>query len=62
MNSLITRSELARRTDGELAALFLRVSQGLARLAPGTDAHRKALGSLDNIARERAARARQPRP
>lgn len=62
MNRLITRSELARRTDSELAVLFRQVSQGLATTIPGSPAHRQALASLENIARERTMRLRLPRP
>jgi hypothetical protein len=61
MNRVITRSELIGRSDTELAALFRQVSLGLAQLAPGSQAHRNALASLENIARERAARMHRPR-
>lgn len=61
MNRLITRSELTGRSDTDLAALFRQVSLGLAQVTPGSPAHRRALGTLENIARERAARRLRPR-
>jgi hypothetical protein len=59
---LITRSELAGRNAGELAALFRQATEALALSEPGTPARRNALASLENIARERAARLHRPRP
>lgn len=61
MNRLITRSELAGRSDGALAALFRQVSQDLAQTAPGSAERRNALATLENITRERAVRAHRPR-
>lgn len=61
MNRLITRSELTGRSNNELSALFHRVSLDLARTAPGSPERRNALASLENIARERAARLHRPR-
>lgn len=53
---LITRTELAGRTEGELSELFREVSLGLARTKPSSPERRNALGTLENINRERAAR------
>jgi hypothetical protein len=58
---LITRSELARRSNSELAELFRSVSQQLVSTKPGSAARRNALASLETIQRERAARQR-PQP
>jgi hypothetical protein len=61
MFRLITRSELTRRSNNELAAIFRQASDALAQSAPGSPGHRNALASLENIARERAARMNRPR-
>ncbi len=61
MDRLITRSELTGRTGPELSVLFRQATEALCRARPGSPEHRAALASLDNIARERAAR-RGPRP
>lgn len=53
---LITRPELAQRSDNELSALFWEVSQELARTEVSTPERRNALASLENISRERAWR------
>ena len=59
---LITDSELARRSDAELAVLFQKVAEALAATKPGTQERRNVVASLQNIGRERARRHRQPRP
>lgn len=56
---LITAFELAQRSNSELAALFRDVSQSLARSDPASPERRNALATLENIARERAARGRR---
>jgi hypothetical protein len=61
MNRLITRSELTGLSDNALSALFRAASEALALSAPGSPARRNALASLENIARERAARMHRPR-
>jgi hypothetical protein len=58
---LITRFELARRSDNELSALFRLVSEGLARTAKGSPERRNALASLENIRCEQAMRLLGPR-
>jgi hypothetical protein len=61
MFKLITAWELQHRTDTELCALFQKVSQEMVKTEPGTDDHRNACGSLENI--KRAINSRQaPRP
>ncbi len=59
---LITNSELSRRTEGELAELFCRVSKALAQTRRGSPERRDALASLENINRERAKRHGGPKP
>jgi hypothetical protein len=59
---LITDTELASRTDVELAVLFQVASEALASAKPGTQERRDTIASLQNIGRERARRHRQPRP
>jgi hypothetical protein len=59
---LITGTELAKRSDSELAAIFGQVSRELSATKPGSPARSKALTSLENVRRERAARAARPRP
>jgi hypothetical protein len=59
---LITDSELARRSDAELAVLFQKAAEALATAKPGTQERRSAVASMQNIGRERARRHRQPRP
>ena len=61
MFKLITAWELQQRTDTELCALFQKVSQEIAKAEPGTDDHRNACGSLENIKRAIHTR-RAPRP
>ncbi len=61
MFRLITRSELAGRSNSELAAIFRQASDALAHSAPGSADRRNALASLENITRERASRASRPR-
>jgi len=62
MFRLITRSELAGRSDNELAAIFRQASEALAQSAPGSTDRRNALASMENIARERTSRQAAPRP
>ncbi len=59
---LITRFELAARSDNELTAIFANVSRQLPRTGVGTPERRNALASLENIRQEQAARLRVPRP
>jgi hypothetical protein len=58
---LITRFDLARRSDNELSALFRQVSQALVRTTAESPARRNALASLENIRREQATRLARPR-
>lgn len=58
---LITRFELARRSDKELSALFRRVSEALPLTEVGSPQRRNALASLENIRREQASRLLRPR-
>lgn len=51
MNQLHTIADLQHRTEGELRALFHRVSQALAGTEAGTPERRNGLASLENIAR-----------
>jgi len=53
---VITDSDLAARSDAELAVLFHVVSQALGRTEPETPARRTAIASLQTISRARAAR------
>jgi hypothetical protein len=53
---LITRLELAERSDSELSHLFWEVSRELARSDIGSAERRNALASLENITHERAWR------
>jgi len=53
---LISNCELGRKSEPELASLFGRVAKALVRTRRGSPARRNALGSLENIARERAVR------
>jgi hypothetical protein len=61
MKRLITRSELTGRSESELAALFRQAAEALAISAPHSAERRNALASMENIARERAARHHRPR-
>ena len=56
MCKLITASELQTRTDGELSALFRKVSQELVQSKANTAKRRNALASLENISREKRVR------
>lgn len=56
---LITESELAGRTDVELAVLFQVVSQALGETVPGTPERRAVIESLRNISMARAGRHRR---
>jgi hypothetical protein len=58
---LITDSELANRTDLELAILFQIASEALARTTPGSPERQTVIASLQNIGRARSARHRQCR-
>lgn len=55
---LISNSELAKRSEGELSALFATVSKKLVRSEQGSPARRNALATLENINRAQAARWR----
>ena len=57
---LITRFELASKSDSELAALYRETFNALARSARESAERRNALASLENIEAERAARLLQP--
>ena len=57
MFKLITAWELQHRTDTELCALFQKVSQEMVKTEPGSDDHRNACASLENV--KRAINARQ---
>lgn len=56
MCTIITASELQHRTDQELSVLFRKVSENLAQSEPGSEAHRAAIASLENIARTMTVR------
>jgi hypothetical protein len=58
---LLTDTELARRSDCELAVLFQMAAEALARTAPDSPARRNVIASLQNISRERARRHLQGR-
>ena len=58
---LITRFELANRSDKELSALFRRVSEVLPHTANESPERRNALATLENIRREQASRLMRPR-
>ena len=58
---LITDSELASRTDLELALLFHMASQALGRTRPGSPGRQAVIASLQNISRARSVRHRQNR-
>lgn len=50
---LISNSELAKRSERELSALFGEVSRKLVRTERGSPARRNALATLENINRAR---------
>ena len=56
MCKLITTSELQTRTDGELSALFCKVSQELVQTKSNSAKRRNTLASLENISREQRVR------
>jgi hypothetical protein len=56
---VITDSDLAARSDAELAVLFHVVSQALAQAKPASEQRRSVVASLQNISRTRAARHHQ---
>jgi hypothetical protein len=58
---LISETDLASRTDLELAILFHMASQALGRTEPGSPARQAVIASLQNISRARRARHRQCR-
>ena len=58
---LITRSELASRSDGELALLFGVAAKALAWTKPGTPERDRVIASLQNISRASAYRHQQNR-
>lgn len=58
---LITDSELANRTDLELAILFQIASEALGRTRPGSPERQTVVASLQNISRARSTRHRQNR-
>jgi hypothetical protein len=58
---LITDSELANRTDLELAILFQIASEALGRTRPGSPERQAAIASLQNIGRARSPRHRRCR-
>jgi hypothetical protein len=53
---LITDTELAGRSDVELAVLFHMAAEALATTAPGTAARNAVIASLQNITRAKARR------
>ena len=57
---LVTRFELASRTESELQGLYRCVFNSLAQSAFGSAERRTALASLENIVAELNARAMQP--
>jgi len=60
--NIITRSELARLTSGELSGVFARISREVSQAMPGSQEWRAAIISLDNIRREQADRRAVARP
>ena len=57
---LITRFELAAKSETELYALMRKVFNELARSEPDSHERRNALASLENIEREFGSRAMEP--
>lgn len=57
---LVTRFELASRSESELQGLYRNIFNGLVRSAVGSAERRSALASLQNIVAELNARAPQP--
>lgn len=55
-------SELARRSDTELGALFAAFNQALARATPFSEDWKDARLSVENILAERKRRAHLPAP
>ncbi|MCF8708783.1 hypothetical protein [Rhizorhapis sp. SPR117] len=51
MSRIITVSELSNRSLAELHVLYRQVQQSLAQAAPGSDAQRHAVASLDAVSR-----------
>ena len=58
---LITRSELANRTDVEIAVLFGVAAKALGWTQPGTPERARVIASLQNINLARAYRHQQHR-
>lgn len=56
---LLTETELASRSDAELAVLFQRAAESLGTTKPGTPERQAAIASLQNISRTQAHRQRQ---
>lgn len=59
---LITRFELAQHSEKELSLLFRKATEALTASAPESAERRNALATIENIAREREARAPLHRP
>lgn len=59
---LITRFELATKTDAELYALLREVFNELAKSAVNSHERRNALASIENILREIDLKSAEPRP
>jgi hypothetical protein len=59
---LITRFELATKTDAELYALLREVFNELAKSTVNSHERRNALASIENILREIDLKSVEPRP
>jgi hypothetical protein len=59
---LITRFELATKTDAELYVLLREVFNELAKSAVNSHERRNALASIENILREIDLKSVEPRP
>lgn len=57
---LVTRFELAARSESELKGIYRKIFNALAKSAAGSAARRSALASLENIIAELNARAPHP--
>lgn len=58
----LTGSELVRRSESELGALFMAFNQALAQTEPFSEEWRDAQLSVENILTERKRRANLPAP
>jgi len=58
----IAGSQLVRRSDAELGALFKAFNEALARAEPYSEDWKDALLSVDNILSERKRRVHAPAP